>query len=102
MSIRLLRRIEISRFLRSAEVRLRLWSLLEAGLWIVALGCLVLLLGIGARALRDLWAFTPPVYAGLAAALAVWALVLLASRGFLKNPPGPGGLPRRAAPPRTQ
>ncbi len=78
---------EIRRFLRSAEVRLRLCALLEAGLWITALGCVVLLLGIGARALRDLWAFTPPVYAGLAAALAVWALVLLASRGFRKIPP---------------
>ena len=77
---------EISRFLRSAEVRLRLWTLLEAGLWIVALGCVVLLLGIGARALREFWAFTPPVYAALAAVLAVWALVLLASRGFRKIP----------------
>ncbi|HJM42515.1 MAG TPA: hypothetical protein QF870_04250, partial [Nitrospinota bacterium] len=77
---------EIRRFLRSAEVRLRLWTLLEAGLWITSLGCVVLLLGIGARALREFWAFTPPVYAGLAAALAVWALVLLASRGLRKIP----------------
>ncbi|MEE8110238.1 MAG: DUF4175 family protein [bacterium] len=73
-------------FLRSAEIRLRLWSLLETGLWVAALGCVVLLLGIGARAVREFWPFSPPVYSGLAAGLGIWALALLIWRGFRRIP----------------
>ncbi|MBI2880093.1 MAG: DUF4175 family protein [Candidatus Tectomicrobia bacterium] len=71
-------------FLRSAEMRLRLWGLLETVLWVAALGCVVLLLGVGARALRDFWAFSPPAYAALAAALGVWAFLRLAWAGVCR------------------
>ncbi len=76
----------LRQFLRSAEIHLRLWNLLQTGLWAVGLGCVVILLGIGANTLRDVWAFTPPVFAGLAVCLAVWAFGVLLWKGFRRIP----------------
>ncbi|MFQ5913054.1 MAG: DUF4175 family protein [Nitrospinota bacterium] len=73
-------------FLRSAEVRLRMWGLLEMALWVATVGCVVVLLGIGARAIREFWPFSPPVYAGLAAALGIWALAMLIWKGVRRIP----------------
>ena len=76
----------LRQFLRSAEIHLRFWNLLQTGLWAAGLGCVVVLLGIGADTLRDVWAFTPPVFAGLAVCLAVWALGSLLWKGFRRIP----------------
>ena len=64
----------IHALLRSVGRRVRARLAAQSALWALTLGCLLLLLGIGAEALKDLWPFSPPVFTGFALVVMGWAV----------------------------
>ncbi len=64
----------IHALLRSAGRRVRALLAAQSALWALTLGCLLLLLGIGAEALKNLWPFSPPVFTGFALVVMGWAV----------------------------